>query len=225
MGPSGGIRGRCPGTRGTGTPGTTPRMTSSCLVECGTDGGIRRRGGGVRERAGPDVVPEGRAGEGVVVRGLVRRTPQRRVVLDHLDLDLPPGTVTVVVGANGSGKSTFARVVAVDRPDAGTVVRPVPRAAGRRAGPGTAAVLGAPLARARRCPSPAPGTSTPASTGPAALGPPTTRAAGSAQQGHAAEGVPGRRVRAGPVVAVIDELFTGLDPLGRGHRRAAARSG
>jgi ABC-type Mn2+/Zn2+ transport system ATPase subunit len=87
--------------------------------DCAGDGVSAQGGSGVR----------GMAGQGVVVRGLVRRTPQRRVVLDHLDLDLPAGAVTVVVGANGSGKSTFARVVAgVDRPDAGTVVRPVPRA-------------------------------------------------------------------------------------------------
>ena len=38
-----------------------------------------------------------------------RRGP---AVLDRLDLDLRPGSVTLVAGANGSGKSTLLRIVA-----------------------------------------------------------------------------------------------------------------
>lgn len=33
-------------------------------------------------------------------------------MLDHIDLDLPPGTITVVLGTNGGGKSTLLRIAA-----------------------------------------------------------------------------------------------------------------
>ncbi|SEH86005.1 iron(III) transport system ATP-binding protein [Mycolicibacterium rutilum] len=43
-------------------------------------------------------------------------------VLDHIDLDLPPGTITAVVGASGCGKTTLLRLIAgFETPDAGTV--------------------------------------------------------------------------------------------------------
>lgn len=46
-----------------------------------------------------------------------------KVVVDGLDLELPPGRVTAVIGANGSGKSTVLRALArLLRPDAGRVV-------------------------------------------------------------------------------------------------------
>lgn len=50
--------------------------------------------------------------------GLLRKRP----VLRGLDLDLAPGKVTVLLGGNGAGKSTFLRVLlGVLRPQAGTV--------------------------------------------------------------------------------------------------------
>ena len=60
-----------------------------------------------------------------VAAGLSKRYGKRRPwVLDHIDLDLQPGTLTVVVGTNGSGKSTLLRVLAgVTRPTAGAVSR------------------------------------------------------------------------------------------------------
>lgn len=46
-----------------------------------------------------------------------------RVVLEGLDLEIPPGQVTAIVGANGSGKSTLLRTLArLHHPDAGQVV-------------------------------------------------------------------------------------------------------
>jgi len=69
----------------------------------------------------PRPVPDGSLG--VRVRGLTAGwTPDRGPVLRRLDLDLAPGTVTMVVGPSGSGKSTLAAVLLrFLEPDAGTV--------------------------------------------------------------------------------------------------------
>ncbi|MFS0896015.1 ABC transporter ATP-binding protein [Mycolicibacterium litorale] len=43
-------------------------------------------------------------------------------VLDHIDLDLAPGTLTAIVGASGCGKTTLLRLIAgFETPDAGTI--------------------------------------------------------------------------------------------------------
>ncbi|MDQ1287302.1 MAG: type transport system ATP-binding protein [Actinomycetota bacterium] len=61
------------------------------------------------------------AGTGVVARG-VRRTFGDVVAVDSMDLDVPPGRVTALVGPNGSGKTTLLLVLAtLLAPDAGTV--------------------------------------------------------------------------------------------------------
>lgn len=53
----------------------------------------------------------------VVVRGAAR------CVLDHVDLDVPAGTLTAVVGPSGAGKTTLLRVAAgLARPHAGRVL-------------------------------------------------------------------------------------------------------
>ena len=58
------------------------------------------------------------------VRGLVVRYGHH-VALDHVDLDVPPGSVTAVVGADGAGKSSLLRALAgAVRPEAGEVMRP-----------------------------------------------------------------------------------------------------
>ena len=50
-----------------------------------------------------------------------------QVVLDGLDLELPTGRVTALMGPNGSGKTTIARLLlGLERPDAGRVTG-VPR--------------------------------------------------------------------------------------------------
>lgn len=58
---------------------------------------------------------------GIVLRG-VRKAYGEQVVLDGLDLDLPDGAVTALMGPNGSGKTTIGRIVlGLTTPDAGTV--------------------------------------------------------------------------------------------------------
>ena len=56
------------------------------------------------------------------IRGLELAFTRKRPVLQGLDLRLEPGKVTVLLGANGVGKSTLLRVLlGVQRPDRGTV--------------------------------------------------------------------------------------------------------
>ncbi|OJV60725.1 MAG: hypothetical protein BGO38_10215 [Cellulomonas sp. 73-145] len=55
------------------------------------------------------------------LRGVTRRFGEH-VVLDGLDLSLTPGGVTALMGPNGSGKTTVARLLlGLDRPDGGAV--------------------------------------------------------------------------------------------------------
>ena len=55
------------------------------------------------------------------VRGIKKSFGSVRV-LHGVDLDLPRGSVTALLGENGAGKSTFVRILAGDhQPDAGTV--------------------------------------------------------------------------------------------------------
>ena len=57
----------------------------------------------------------------VDIRGLAKSYGQRPVLVD-LDLHVPSGSITGVLGASGCGKSTLLRIVAgFVRPDAGTV--------------------------------------------------------------------------------------------------------
>jgi NitT/TauT family transport system ATP-binding protein len=57
----------------------------------------------------------------IAARGLTRRYGEQ-TVLDGLDLDLPDGAVTAVMGPNGSGKTTLGRLLlGLERPDAGTI--------------------------------------------------------------------------------------------------------
>ncbi|PBP96341.1 iron ABC transporter ATP-binding protein, partial [Pseudomonas congelans] len=48
---------------------------------------------------------------------------QRQVIIDSLDLQLPAGQVTVLIGSNGCGKSTLLKSLArLLKPQQGTVV-------------------------------------------------------------------------------------------------------
>jgi putative ABC transport system ATP-binding protein len=59
------------------------------------------------------------------VRGAVRRFPvegDEVIALDHVDLEIPVGRMTVVAGPSGSGKSTLlALLCCMQRPDEGSV--------------------------------------------------------------------------------------------------------
>ena len=64
---------------------------------------------------------------GVSVRGISfsyhRNDPDRINVIDHLDLEVPSGSLVAVLGASGSGKTTLLRLLAgFLRPDSGTVL-------------------------------------------------------------------------------------------------------
>ncbi len=96
-------------------------------------------------------------------------------VLADLSLDLQPGEVHAVVGENGAGKSTFARIVAgVAQPNAGTMrlrgapYAPRDRAAGRAAGVAFVMqelnLVGTLTVAEQRLGRPAPGSASPVST-------------------------------------------------------------
>jgi iron(III) transport system ATP-binding protein len=59
--------------------------------------------------------------DGVIIRGLAKRFGARDV-LNAVDLDVAPGSLTAVLGPSGCGKTTLLRIVAgFAEPDAGTV--------------------------------------------------------------------------------------------------------
>jgi sulfonate transport system ATP-binding protein len=66
---------------------------------------------------------------GVHIRNLIRRFGDR-TVLDHLDIDLAPGSFTALLGRSGSGKTTLLRTLAgLDPANSGaTVETPTPTA-------------------------------------------------------------------------------------------------
>jgi sulfonate transport system ATP-binding protein len=74
--------------------------------------------------------------DGVHLRGLTRRFGDN-AVLDHLDVDLQPGSFTALLGRSGSGKSTLLRTLAgldplpagalLNKPQRSTVVFQEPR--------------------------------------------------------------------------------------------------
>lgn len=60
----------------------------------------------------------------IVARGIDRAFGDRRI-LTGVDITVPPGARTGLIGENGVGKSTLLRILAgVEAPDAGSVERP-----------------------------------------------------------------------------------------------------
>lgn len=72
---------------------------------------------------GPIDAPAARA-PAYALRGVSKRHPGGLLALDGIDLDLPAGGFTCLLGASGCGKSTLLRILAgLDHPTAGTAVR------------------------------------------------------------------------------------------------------
>lgn len=68
-------------------------------------------------------IPSGpRLGNVVIEVDNVSKAYGDRVLLDKLDLSVPPGSIVGVIGPNGSGKSTLIKIIAgLVQPDTGTV--------------------------------------------------------------------------------------------------------
>ncbi|QUX21043.1 ABC transporter ATP-binding protein [Nocardiopsis sp. MT53] len=73
----------------------------------------------------PAETPEGTAMTTAVrLRGL-RKAFRAKTVLDGVDLDIPRGAFTVLLGPSGTGKTTLLRILAgLEEPDAGEVLVP-----------------------------------------------------------------------------------------------------
>jgi ABC-type lipoprotein export system ATPase subunit len=67
--------------------------------------------GSVESTKAPEPVCEGRSTGPVAQLKNIRLAYVERMVLDGVDLDVPPGAVTVVRGRSGSGKSSLLRVL------------------------------------------------------------------------------------------------------------------
>ena len=69
----------------------------------------------------PDTIPDAVTVPAVRVRGLVKRYG-RLVAVDHLDLDVPAGSVVGLIGPNGAGKTTtMSAITTLLTPDEGTI--------------------------------------------------------------------------------------------------------
>lgn len=75
-----------------------------------------------QEEDGEDIVLDG--APGIRVEGLSFAYPgQENLVLDNLDFDFKPGTMTAIIGSTGAGKSTLVKLIlALMEPAAGKVV-------------------------------------------------------------------------------------------------------
>jgi ABC-type polar amino acid transport system ATPase subunit len=57
----------------------------------------------------------------IAINGLVKSF-DGRVVIDNVDLEVPPGTIVTIIGQSGGGKSTLLRCVnLLERPDRGSI--------------------------------------------------------------------------------------------------------
>ena len=68
-------------------------------------------------------IPAGeRLGDVVIELQGVSKGYDGELLIDHLDLSIPPGSIVGVIGPNGAGKTTLLKLITgVEKPDAGTV--------------------------------------------------------------------------------------------------------
>jgi energy-dependent translational throttle protein EttA len=68
------------------------------------------------------IPPGPRLGDVVIDFQHVSKAFGDRVLIDNLDLSIPPGSIVGVIGPNGAGKSTLLKLIAgIDKPDTGAV--------------------------------------------------------------------------------------------------------
>ncbi len=68
------------------------------------------------------IPPGPRLGNTVIELKGVSKAFGERLLLDNLDLSIPPGSIVGVIGPNGAGKSTLLKLIAgIDQPDSGSV--------------------------------------------------------------------------------------------------------
>jgi len=68
------------------------------------------------------IPPGPRLGDVVIDFQHVSKAFGDRVLIDNLDLSVPPGSIVGVIGPNGAGKSTLLKLIAgIDKPDTGAV--------------------------------------------------------------------------------------------------------
>jgi energy-dependent translational throttle protein EttA len=68
-------------------------------------------------------IPAGeRLGDVVIELKGVSKSYDDELLIDHLDLSIPPGSIVGVIGPNGAGKTTLLKLITgAEKPDAGTV--------------------------------------------------------------------------------------------------------
>jgi sulfate-transporting ATPase len=68
------------------------------------------------------IPPGPRLGDIVIRAGAVSKSYGDRVIIDSLDLDVPPGSLVGVIGPNGAGKTSLLKMIAgLEQPDSGGI--------------------------------------------------------------------------------------------------------
>ncbi|HEY3415531.1 MAG TPA: energy-dependent translational throttle protein EttA, partial [Armatimonadota bacterium] len=68
------------------------------------------------------IAPAPRLGDVVIELKGVSKAFGENILIDNLDLSIPPGSIVGVIGPNGAGKTTLLKLITgVEQPDAGTV--------------------------------------------------------------------------------------------------------
>lgn len=75
-----------------------------------------------REELEIQIAPGPRLGNTVIEMEKVSKAFDDRLLIDNLDLSIPPGSIVGVIGPNGAGKSTFLKLITgQETPDSGSI--------------------------------------------------------------------------------------------------------